>query len=43
MVFNVLTIMFVQLGRFTDLKSAVILGGDKMDNQFSALHENPDV
>ena len=32
-----------ELGRFTDLKSAVILGGDKLDNQFSALHENPDV
>ncbi|XP_028406075.1 ATP-dependent RNA helicase DDX54-like [Dendronephthya gigantea] len=32
-----------ELGRFTDLKSAVILGGDRMDNQFSALHENPDV
>lgn len=32
-----------ELGRFTDLKSAVILGGDRMDNQFSALHENPDI
>ncbi|CAB3987285.1 ATP-dependent RNA helicase DDX54 [Paramuricea clavata] len=32
-----------ELGRFTDLKSAVILGGDKMDKQFSALHENPDI
>jgi len=32
-----------ELGRFTGLKAAVILGGDKMDDQFSALHENPDV
>lgn len=32
-----------ELGRFIGLKSAVILGGDSMDEQFSALHGNPDV
>lgn len=31
------------LGRFTGLKTAVILGGDSMDDQFSALHGNPDI
>lgn len=38
------TLKFVkELGRFTGLKAAVILGGDSMDNQFSALHGNPDI
>lgn len=38
------TLKFVkELGRFTDLKSAVILGGDSMDEQFLALHGNPDI
>ncbi|OWF35956.1 ATP-dependent RNA helicase DDX54-like [Mizuhopecten yessoensis] len=32
-----------ELGKFTGLKAAVILGGDKMDDQFSSLHENPDI
>ncbi|XP_005109099.1 ATP-dependent RNA helicase DDX54 [Aplysia californica] len=32
-----------ELGKFTGLKAAVILGGDKMDDQFAALHENPDI
>ncbi|KAK7091946.1 ATP-dependent RNA helicase DDX54-like [Littorina saxatilis] len=32
-----------ELGKFTDLRAAVILGGDKMEDQFSALHQNPDV
>lgn len=31
------------IGRFTDLKSAVILGGDSMDGQFAAIHGNPDI
>lgn len=31
------------LGKFTDLKSTVILGGDNMEDQFEAMHENPDV
>ncbi|XP_057621422.1 ATP-dependent RNA helicase DDX54 [Chionomys nivalis] len=32
-----------ELGKFTGLKTALILGGDKMEDQFAALHENPDV
>lgn len=32
-----------ELGKFTGLKTALILGGDKMEDQFSALHENPDI
>ncbi|KAM9338089.1 ATP-dependent RNA helicase DDX54 [Symphorus nematophorus] len=32
-----------ELGKFTGLKTALILGGDSMDNQFAALHENPDI
>ncbi|CAL8388004.1 unnamed protein product [Boreogadus saida] len=32
-----------ELGRFTGLKTALILGGDGMDDQFAALHENPDI
>ncbi|XP_050465860.1 ATP-dependent RNA helicase DDX54 [Cataglyphis hispanica] len=38
------TLKFIkELGRFTGLKAAVILGGDSMDNQFSIIHENPDI
>jgi len=32
-----------ELGKFTNLKTAVVLGGDSMDEQFAAIHENPDV
>uniref|UniRef100_A0A8C1TYM2 RNA helicase n=1 Tax=Cyprinus carpio TaxID=7962 RepID=A0A8C1TYM2_CYPCA len=32
-----------ELGKFTGLKTALILGGDSMDDQFAALHENPDI
>ncbi|XP_041362054.1 ATP-dependent RNA helicase DDX54-like [Gigantopelta aegis] len=32
-----------ELGRFAGLKAAVILGGDRMDDQFAAVHENPDI
>ncbi|XP_036908044.1 ATP-dependent RNA helicase DDX54 [Sturnira hondurensis] len=32
-----------ELGKFTGLRTALILGGDKMEDQFSALHENPDI
>lgn len=32
-----------ELGKFTGLKSAVILGGDSMDSQFAAIHGNPDI
>ncbi|KAM8797579.1 ATP-dependent RNA helicase DDX54 [Eudromia elegans] len=32
-----------ELGKFTRLKTALVLGGDKMEDQFAALHENPDI
>ncbi|CAH1773023.1 unnamed protein product [Owenia fusiformis] len=32
-----------ELGRFSGLRAAVILGGDRMEDQFTALHENPDI
>jgi ATP-dependent RNA helicase DDX54/DBP10 len=32
-----------QLGKYTDLKAAVILGGDKIEDQFNTIHENPDI
>ncbi|CAG0898499.1 unnamed protein product, partial [Darwinula stevensoni] len=32
-----------ELGRFTGLKAAVIVGGESMEDQFAALHENPDI
>ncbi|KAG9353870.1 hypothetical protein JZ751_011994 [Albula glossodonta] len=32
-----------ELGKFTGLRTALILGGDSMDDQFAALHENPDI
>lgn len=32
-----------ELGRFTGLKASVILGGDRMEDQFEALHGNPDI
>ena len=32
-----------ELGKFTDLQSVVILGGDALDDQFAAMHENPDI
>ncbi|XP_054930495.1 ATP-dependent RNA helicase DDX54 [Dermacentor andersoni] len=32
-----------ELGKFTDLRSTVILGGDSMEDQFEAIHENPDL
>ncbi|XP_070498197.1 ATP-dependent RNA helicase DDX54 [Chironomus tepperi] len=31
------------LGKFHDLKTVLVLGGDSMDSQFSAIHDNPDV
>ncbi|KAI4495341.1 hypothetical protein M0804_001542 [Polistes exclamans] len=38
------TLKFIkELGKFTGLKAVVILGGDSMDNQFSIIHENPDI
>merc|ERR1719239_1727189 len=32
-----------ELGRFTGLKFESILGGDAIEKQFAAIHENPDV
>lgn len=32
-----------QLGKHTDLRFAVVLGGDSMDQQFSDMHANPDI
>ncbi|XP_037548242.1 ATP-dependent RNA helicase DDX54 [Nematolebias whitei] len=32
-----------ELGKYTGLKTALILGGDRMEDQFAALHENPDI
>ena len=32
-----------ELGKFTGIKSVCVLGGDSMERQFAAMHENPDV
>lgn len=32
-----------EFGRFTDLNITLILGGDKMEKQFEALHSSPDI
>eukprot|EP00731_Ephydatia_muelleri_P010952 Em0005g1538a len=32
-----------ELGKFTDLRCALILGGERMEDQFAAMHENPDI
>lgn len=32
-----------ELGRFTSLKAVLVLGGDSMEEQFTALHGNPDM
>lgn len=38
------TFKFVkELGKFNDLKTILVLGGDSMDSQFSAIHQHPDV
>ncbi|VEL29230.1 unnamed protein product [Protopolystoma xenopodis] len=38
------TLSFIkQLGKFSCLTVAVILGGDKIEDQFDALHRNPDI
>ena len=31
------------LGKFTGLKAATVLGGDSMEAQFAAIHEIPDI
>ncbi|CDW52092.1 ATP dependent RNA helicase DDX54 [Trichuris trichiura] len=38
------TFKFVkELGKFVGLKAITIVGGDSMEHQFAAIHENPDV
>lgn len=38
------TFKFVkELGRFMSLRSVLVLGGDNMDEQFAAIHGNPDM
>ncbi|KAH3752967.1 hypothetical protein DPMN_187594 [Dreissena polymorpha] len=32
-----------ELGKYTGLRAAVVLGGDRMEDQFAALHANPDI
>lgn len=32
-----------ELGKYHDLKTILVLGGDSMDSQFSAIHQHPDV
>uniref|UniRef100_A0A1I7Z8D6 RNA helicase n=1 Tax=Steinernema glaseri TaxID=37863 RepID=A0A1I7Z8D6_9BILA len=32
-----------ELGKFTGLRCAVLVGGDSIEDQFAAIHENPDV
>ncbi|CAF4238249.1 unnamed protein product, partial [Rotaria magnacalcarata] len=32
----------LQLGKFTDLIATAILGGEKLEEQFSNLHAHPD-
>ncbi|XP_076307739.1 ATP-dependent RNA helicase DDX54 [Tachypleus tridentatus] len=32
-----------ELGRYIGLKTAIILGGDSIEDQFAAVHENPDI
>lgn len=32
-----------EIGCYTGLRAAVILGGDSIEGQFAALHENPDI
>ncbi|CAG9822479.1 unnamed protein product [Phaedon cochleariae] len=38
------TLKFIkEIGRYMGLKTAIILGGDPMDEQFLAIHGNPDI
>ncbi|XGW32105.1 hypothetical protein V3C99_010353 [Haemonchus contortus] len=32
-----------ELGRFTGLRCAILVGGDAIEDQFSSIHENPDI
>lgn len=33
----------VQLGKFTGLRAAVLVGGDALEDQFAQLHQSPDI
>lgn len=38
------TFQFIkELGKFTDLNTILVLGGDPINSQFSAIHTNPDI
>ncbi len=38
------TVKFIrELGKYTNLTTVAILGGDSMESQFAALHDKPDV
>jgi ATP-dependent RNA helicase DDX54/DBP10 len=38
------TIKFTkELGKFTDLRAALVVGGDSMEEQFANIHGNPDM
>lgn len=38
------TLKFIKsLAHYTDLRAAVVLGGDSMDEQFESIHNNPDI
>ncbi|XP_014239422.1 ATP-dependent RNA helicase DDX54 [Cimex lectularius] len=38
------TLRFVrELGKFTGLKSSIILGGDSLESNFSLMHDHPDI
>ena len=41
--FSVSCYPILQLGKFTDVRAALLVGGDSMEEQFTALHGNPDV
>ena len=43
MSFSVQRCPILQLGKFTGVRSALLVGGDSMEEQFTALHGNPDV
>ena len=32
-----------ELGRYTGLRAACVLGGESMEKQFAVMHERPDV
>lgn len=32
-----------ELGKHTDLRCSLVLGGDSLEDQFAAVHENPDI